>query len=466
MIETNQAGATTLPAASHASTELGRKLGLTTATAVVVAEMIGVGVFLTTAGMAKSLGSPFWLSVVWLTMGAAAIGGAFCFGALAARRPEDGGSYIYLKDAYGPRVGFLYGWLSMLVTDPGITAAVAVGLAEYVGYLAPIGPWGRKLVAMAAIGVLAGVNIRGVALGASLLRLLAALKLGLLGFLVFWGFASGKGDWSNLLPIVAQRPGSEPLVPALIGGFIAAFFSMGGWWDLSKLSGEVRDPARNVPRALVLGVSIVTLVYVLITVDFLYLTPLERIADQKAFAAVVGEILFGRLGGAVFSWIVIITVAGTLSALLMAAPRVYFAMARDGLFFPGVAALHPKYGTPARATLIQSALACGLVAAGTFDQILAYFIVPTVLFLVLTVIALFVGEAGRSARTPGLIAAALLFLAPTVTLLFLFFMDSPLRAGIGLGVVLLGVPFSYLVAPAGTTANGAESTDKNPSDDA
>jgi len=412
--------------------------------------MIGVGVFLTTAGMAKSVGSPFWLSVVWLIMGAAAIGGAFCFGALAARRPEAGGPYVYLKDAYGPRVGFLYGWLSMLVTDPGITAAVAVGLAEYVGFLAPLGPWGRKLVAAAAIVVLAGVNIRGVALGSNLLRGLTALKLGLLGFLVVWGFVSGAGDWSNLSPLVAQRPGSEPLVPALIGAFIAAFFSMGGWWDLGKLGGEVRDPARNVPRALVLGVSTVTLVYILITIVFLYLVPMERIQDKQAFAALAGEALFGRLGGAAFSWIVIVAVAGSLSAMLMASPRVYFAMARDGLFFPSFAALHPKYHTPARATLIQAALACALVAAGTFDDILAYFIVPTVLFLVMTAASLFLGEAGRSARTPGLIAAALLFLGPTVVLLALFFMGSPLRAGIGLGVVLLGIPVSYLIAPSGT----------------
>ena len=316
------------------------------------------------------------------------------------------------------------------------------------------------VVAMAAIGVLAGVNIRGVALGSSLLRLLAALKLGLLGFLVLWGFASGEGDWSNLAPIVAQRPGSEPLVPALIGGFIAAFFSMGGWWDLGKLSGEVRDPARNVPRALVLGVSIVTVVYVLITVVFLYLVPLGRIEDSKAFAALAGEVLFGRMGGAVFSWIVIVTVAGSLAAILMAAPRVYFAMARDGLFFPSFAAIHPRYGTPARATLVQAALACGLVAAGTFDQILAYFIVPTVAFLVLTVIALFVGEAGRPARTPGLITAALLFLAPTTALLFLFFMGNPYRAAVGLGVVVLGLPFSYLVAP-----NRPKITDHDPTDD-
>jgi APA family basic amino acid/polyamine antiporter len=445
MIETNPAGATMLPAGPPATSELSRRIGLATATAVVVAEMIGVGVFLTTAGMAKSLGSPFWLSVVWLVMGTAAIGGAFCFGALAARRPEAGGPYVYLKDAYGPRVGFLYGWLSMLVTDPGITAVVAVGLAEYVDFLAPIGPWGRKGVAMAAIAVLAGVNVRGVALGAGLLRLLAALKLGLLGFLIFWGFASGKGDWSNFTPLVAQRPGSQPLVAALIGGFIAAFFSMGGWWDLGKLSGEVRDPARNVPRALVLGVSVVTLVYILITAVFLYLVPLERVDDQKAFAALAGEVLFGRLGGAVFSWIVIITVAGSLAAMLMAAPRVYFAMARDGLFFPSFAALHPRYGTPARATLIQAGLACALVAAGTFDQILAYFIVPTVSFLVLTVIALFWGAEGKASRTPGLITAASLFLVPTTALLVLFFMEGPRRAGIGLGVVLLGVPFSYLI---------------------
>lgn len=204
---------------------LSRQLGLATATALVVAEVIGVGIFLTTAGMVKSLGSPFWLLVVWVATGVAATGGALCFGALAVRRPEAGGAYVYLKEAYGPQVGFLFGWLSMLVTDPGSTAAVAVGLATYVSYLFPLSVWRRGAVAVGAIAVLAAVNVRGVGFGSGVIRGLAALKLGVL---VLWSLASGRGVWSNFVPLVEQRQGSQPLAGALIGGMIAAFFSLGG----------------------------------------------------------------------------------------------------------------------------------------------------------------------------------------------------------------------------------------------
>src|SRR5262245_11349008 len=183
---------------------LSRQLGLATATALVVGEVIGVGIFLTPAGMARSLGSPFWLLAVWLTMGASAIGGALCFGALAARYPEAGGLYVYLREAYGPRTAFLYGWLSLLVTDPGLTAMLAVGLANYAAHLAPMSAWELKAVAVAAIVAVAAVNMLGIGIGTGALRVLAALKLGLLGFLVIWGFAMGRGDWSNLTPFWAQ----------------------------------------------------------------------------------------------------------------------------------------------------------------------------------------------------------------------------------------------------------------------
>jgi APA family basic amino acid/polyamine antiporter len=419
-------------------------LGLATATALVVAEVIGVGVFLTTAGMAKSLGSPFWLFLVWLVTGAGATGGAICFGALAARYPEAGGPYVYLKEAYGPRVAFLFGWLSMLVTDPGITAAVAVGLASYVGYLVSLSPWGLKGVAVASIWLLAAVNIRGVALGSGVLRVLAALKLGLLGFLVLWGLGLGRGDWSNLFPLFERRPGSEPLVGALIGSSIAAFFSLGGWWDVSKIAGEVRDPRRTLPRSLLLGVSLVTLVYILISLVFLYLVPLARIDSREAFAALAGEALFGREGGVIFTLIVIVTVLGSLTALLMAMPRVYFAMARDGLFFPAAAALHPRYQTPARAIAIQAVLGSALALLGTFDQILAFFVIPTVIFVALTVAAIFVLRRSRAEEGPLSVPwhpiPPLLFLLPTAALLALMAMDKPIQSAIGLGVVLLGLP--------------------------
>lgn len=433
---------------SRGGAALTRQLGLGTASSLVVAEVIGVGIFLTTAGMAKSVGSPFWLLVVWLVTGAGAAGGAVCFGALAARYPEAGGPYVYLKESYGPRIAFLFGWLSMLVTDPGITAAVAVGLASYVGYLVPLSTWGLKGVAVTAIWLLAAANIRGVALGSGVLRALAALKLGLLGFLVLWGFGLGRGDWSNLYPLVAQRPGSEPLVGALIGASIAAFFSLGGWWDVSKIAGEVRDPRRTLPRALLLGVMIVTLVYILITLVFLYLVPLERIDSREAFAALAGEALFGRVGGVLFTLIVIVTVLGSLAALLMAMPRVYFAMARDRLFFPAVAVLHPRYGTPARAIAVQAALASVLAVVGTFEEILAYFVVPTVIFVALTVGAVFVLRDRHAGKKPLFIPwhplPPLLFLVPTALVLVLMAVGQPRNAGIGLGVVLLGLPLYQL----------------------
>ena len=429
---------------------LPRQLGLTTATALVVAEVIGVGIFLTTAGMVKALGSPFWLLAVWLTTGMAAMGGSICFGALAARRPEAGGPYVYLKEAYGRRVAFLFGWLSMLVTDPGITAAVAVGLAHYVGYLVPLSSWGSRAIAVGSIWLLAAINIRGVNLGSVVIRGLAGLKLAVLGFLVIWGLGLGRGNWSNFVPLVSQRPGSEPLMGALIGGMIAAFFSLGGWWDVSKLAGEVRDPRRVLPRALFLGVILVTLVYILISLVFVYLVPAERIDSGEMFAALAGEALFGRAGGVIFSLIVTVTVLGSLAALLMAMPRVYFAMARDGLFFPGVAALNARYRTPARAIVIQAALASILAVVGTFDEILAYFIVPTVLFVGLTVAAVFVlGRRARNTEAPVAVPwfplPPLLFLVPTSALVALLAMSRPKHAGVGLAVVLLGLPVYHLV---------------------
>lgn len=426
---------------------LTRRLGLATATALVVAEVIGVGIFLTPAGMAKTLGSPFWLVAVWLTMGASAIGGALCFGALAARYPRAGGSYVYLKEAYGPRAAFLYGWLSLLVTDPGITAALAVGLSVYVGYLVPLSPWALKGVAVGAIIALAAVNMVGASLSSGILRALAALKLGLLGFIVVWGFAMGHGDWSNLSPFWTQRPGSDPLLLALAGALVASFFSFGGWWDVSKIAGEIRDPERTLPRALVLGVSIVTVVYIAISVVFLYLVPPAQIAsDKNAFAALAGEALFGKPGGTVFTAIVIVTVLGSLAAILMVSPRVYYAMARDGLFFPAFATVDPSRGTPTRAVALQAVLASALAVTGSFDQILAYFVVPTVVFVLLTVTAVFKLRRGSSTvaplRTPGYPISPILFLVSSLVLIVLLVLGNPTQASIGLVVVALGVPVS------------------------
>jgi APA family basic amino acid/polyamine antiporter len=430
-------------------TELRRQIGVRTATALVVGEVIAVGIFLTPAGMAKALGSPMWLLVVWLVMGAMALCGALCYGELAARYPEAGGGYVYLREAYGKPIAFLYGWMALLVMDPGLTAVLAVGLASYVGYIFKLSPTGLKAVAICAIVLVALVNVRGVKLGGGLIRWLTISKLGLIAVVILGGFALGSGNWSNFQPLLAQRPGSQPLLGALAAGVVGAFFSFGGWWDLTKLAGEVRNPEKTLPRALVYGVTILTVVYILTSAAFMYLVPLEQVTTGETFIAQAGQVLFGQAGAHILSGIVIVAVLGSLAAVVMSAPRVYFAMARDGLFISAAAEIHRRYGTPARAIIIQATLATLLVLVGTFDTILSYFVFVVVLFIGLTVATLFVlrrrAEQSIVYRTPGYPFTPIIFLILIALLLFLLAAHRPEQAGLGVGVVALGLPVYYLL---------------------
>jgi APA family basic amino acid/polyamine antiporter len=435
-------------AARDGPTSLRRQLGLAAITALVIGEVIGVGIFLTPAGMARSLGSPLWLLITWLVMGAMALAGALCYGELAARYPEAGGGYVYLRRAYGPGVSFLYGWKCLLVMDPGITAALAVGLASYVGYLTDLTPAGQKTVAIGVIVALAAVSMAGVRLAGRVMQWLTGLKLAALAAIAVLALALRLGNWSNFVPFVAQRAGSDPLPGALAPALVGAFFAFGGWWEISKLAGEATDPGRTLPRALALGVVTVTLVYIVTSGVFLYLVPLERVTSGETFAAQAGEILFGPAGGRVFAAIVVVAVLGSVMALLMALPRVYYAMARDGVFFRSVAAIHPRLGTPARATALQATLASLLVILGTFNQIVSYFIFITVLFLGLTVAGLYRlrrrDSAGAGYRTPGYPVTPAIFLTLVLVLLVLLAGNSPVQAGLGTGIVALGIPVYWL----------------------
>lgn len=426
-----------------------RQLGVLAATALVVGHVIAVGIFLTPASMARALGSPFWLLIVWLVMGGMALAGALAYGELAARYPEAGGAYVYLREAYGPRTAFLYGWKCCLVMDPGITAALAAGLAAYVAYLAPMPEPGTKVVAVSAVVVAALVNIAGVRPGARAVALLTALKLGALAGIVAIGFGSGRGDWNHFAPFFAQRSGSAPLGEALAAAFVGAFFAFGGWWETAKLAGEVRDPGRTLPRALAGGVILVTVAYVLTSAAFLYLVPLDQVTSGEAFAAQAGEVLFGRAGGLVLSGVVVVSVAGSLVAVLMALPRLYYAMSRDGLFPEVLGRLDPTLGTPARAIALQAVLASLLVLVGTFETIVTYFIFVTVAFIAATVAGLYriARRPGPAPdyRTPGYPITPAVFVAGLLLLLVLLLLARPWQALAGLAVVAAGVPVHVLL---------------------
>jgi len=413
----------------------------------VVGGTVGVGIFLTPAGMARSLASPGLVFLVWAFMGAAAFCGALSFGELAARYPEAGGSYVYLREAWGPAVAFLYGWKCLLVMDPGLTAALATGLGAYAAAAFPgLAP---KAVALGAIAAVSVANLLGVRLAAAIGHGLALAKMSLLVGLVAWGFASGAGDARHFAPFLARQPGAPPLVPALAGALVLAFFSFGGWWEAAKLAGEVRDPQRAVPRALALGVGAVTLLYASVSAVFLYLVPIGQEGSPEDFAARAGAALFGPSGGRALSALVALFVLGSLFAFMTFAPRLYYAMARDGAAPDLVSRLDPRTGAPVRAIVVQAGLAAVLVALGTFEAVVAYFVFVTVAFLALTVGGLFrLPPPSAVPRVPGWPITPLLFLTMLAVTLALLGAGNPLQAALGVAVVAAGVPvYRFLVAP-------------------
>jgi len=419
--------------------ELDRQLGLGAATAAVVGEAIAIGIFLTPAGMARMLGSPALIALVWAMMGITALFGALCYGDLASRFPAAGGGYVYLREAYGELPAFLYGWLSLLVMDPGLTAALAVGLMSYVAYVVPLSGMGAKLVAITIICSLGAINIFNARAGAVFLQLTTWLKISILASLPLLAIVFHAGHLDNLVPLACRRPGSPPLVQAVAGATMAAFFSFGGWWDASKLAGEVRNPRRNLPRAFILGVVIVTLVYMLVSGAFLYVVPLEKVSSDQAFVGQFGKALFGELGARVLASIVALCVLGSLSALTMSAPRAYFAMARDGVFLKSIGR-PSRFGTPALAIMIQVALASLFILVGNFETIIAYFMFPTVVFIGLTAAAIF-----KYSREPLRATTTIVFIVFITGVLALTAIRSPLPAALGTGIVLMGIPVWFAV---------------------
>ena len=339
-----------------------RKLGLASAAALVVGHTIGVGIFLTPAELVAALASPALTFGLWLGCGLLVLAGALTFGELASRYPESGGLYVYLRETLGPRAAFLYGWQALLVMDPGITAALATGLAQYVVVLWPAAAGHARAVALSAIWVLAFANMAGLRPSVALQNGLTAAKLLALAAIVVGAAPGAVGLGVTLPPLL--RPGATgapPLSDAIGVGLVAVFFSFGGFWEASRVAGRDSRPERTLPRALALAVAVVTVAYVLVTRGA-HLTSSPS-ARRRALAADLarraGLAILGPSGPSVLAGVVAVSVAGSAMALLFMAPRLYVAMSADGLFPAALAALPRARGAPARATAFLAASRAG-----------------------------------------------------------------------------------------------------------
>ncbi|MFN8572135.1 MAG: amino acid permease [Gemmatimonadaceae bacterium] len=423
---------------------LQRRFGASAAIAMIVAEVMGAGIFLTPAGMARTLGHPGWVVSVWAVMGLLSAAGALCYAELGSRFPEAGGGYVFLREAFGERTAFVHGWMALLVMDPGLTAALGVGLAQYMLVLFGIPSSFVPFVAIGSIIVLALVPILGLESSARVLRWTAIAKLGTIVALIAMAvLRSGSSESSSAIGVPA------PTFAVLGGALMGAFFAFGGWWDLGKMSEEIVEPRRTLPIALVGGIAVVTTAYAGLSVVFLRAIQGHGLASDEAFVVALGDALFGQSAARWLAAAVVVAVAGSLAAVLLGAPRVYLAMARSGVFPASLVRFDAKRQSTVRATMVQVALACVLVSIGTFDQILGYFIPAAIFFLGLSAAAiLFLPRPSAESgvfRAPWHPLPIVVFLLLVIVMLTLFAVGRPLQTFIGAAVVALGIPVSWVV---------------------
>jgi APA family basic amino acid/polyamine antiporter len=401
-----------------------------------------VGVFLTPSELIGALASPAWSVGIWIAAGLLVFAGALTFGELAARHPRSGGLYVYLREAFGPRTAFLYGWQALLVMDPGIAASIALGASGYVAVLFPSAAGHEKAIAIAMIWILAAANMTGLRLGARLLNGLTVIKVAAIAGIAAVAFLSGGGSATHFVPFFARRSDAPPIGQALGLGLVAVFFSFGGFWEASRVAGEVRDPEKTLPRALGLGVAVVTLAYAATTAAFLYLVPFGAAKSAADLARQAGEAMLGRGGPAVLSAVVVVSVVVSALAFFLMAPRLYVAMARDGLLPAALAAPNSR-GAPARATAVLAAAATLLIASGSFSEIVAYFLCPALVFIALSAAALFVLRRRRPASpfaVPGYPATPVLFVVFLGLVVAAIAAARPARAAAGVALTVAGLP--------------------------
>lgn len=426
--------------------ELRRELTLYGLTMVAIGSCVGSGIFLTPAQIASQLPTPALILAVWALGGIIALAGALTFAELGSMFPQPGGVYVYLKEGYGDLFGFLYGWAYLLVITSGANAALTIAFATYLAFIFPMSQQGITVVALLALALVTVVNIVRVKAAELFSNVFTGLKLlGIVG-LIFVGFAFGSASTMGIP--------AEELVPAgsLTGAFglalIGVLWSYGGWQHASFLAGEAIDARRTIPRAMILGALVVGTVYLLINVAYMFLLPVSEIAQSGSVAAdAVSTVI--PFGGTLIAIVIAISVLGTAGIYTLSAPRIYYAMADDGLFFKKLAEVHPKFRTPVNAILVQSIWAALLLLFwGTFADVITYVVFMDWIFFGMAGACVFIFRRTRKDlecpyRTFGYPITPMIFVGTSVFFVINTLMERPLHAWAGLFFTLIGVVVYY-----------------------
>ena len=462
-----------------------RQLGLYTAVAVVVGSMIGSGIFKKSARMAESLDSPELLMVGWILAGAVTCFGALSNAEVAGMFPEAGGQYVFFRRIYNRFVEFLYGWAIFAVIQTGSIASIAYVFAEYLGHFAhlpvlapaldgytinlfgfiplqPLHDLGVKGVTVATIVTLTAVNVLGVRFGGTVQSVLTTIKVAAVAGMVLLVFGLGGGDVGNFTEAgpgaVKMGGGLLALVAGMGIALSGAFWSYDGWNNITFLAGEVRDPERNLPRALFVGTATVVGVYLLVNLAYLYMIPLGQMSGSKLIARDVMEKAMGPAGAALISALVMVSTFGSTNGSILASSRVSFAMASDGLFFSPLARVHPRFSTPAVALGAQCLWACVLVFSGSFDQLTDMLIFVSWIFYALAAAGVFVlrrklPNQRRPYRVWGYPVVPAVFVLFASAYVVVTLMQNTRDTALGLLLVVLGIPL-YLWKVRGSSQDG------------
>ncbi|MGE3955878.1 MAG: APC family permease [Vicinamibacterales bacterium] len=444
---------------------LDRRLGPLDAAAIVVSNVIGGGIFFSPIIVAGLVPSARGMLLVWLLGGMLAFAGAMAYAELAALRPRAGGEYVYLREAFGPLTGFLSGWTSFVAGFSGAIAASAVALAEYIGRFAPIAGDGtplltvplplvpivvspKALVALAAIAAITVVHLRGLGPGSLVQNILAGAKVSAIVVFLALGFGLGEGQPAQVL-----AAGSAGITGVLLA-LVPVMFTYSGWNAAAYVAEEIHTPGRNVPIALGLGTLAVVVIYLGLNALYLYAIPAADLAAVKGtLIDTVAERLFGFTAGNVIALFTIVSIAASISAMVLAGPRVYFAMARDGLFAAEAARVHPRFRAPVSAILAQTVWSSVLVLCGSLSQLVSYTGFAVVLFSGIAVAALFVlrrrePSVERPFRAWGYPLAPAVFVLTSGVMLLNEVWRNPVPSMAGLAIIGLGVPVYVLMKRA------------------